>query len=52
LADCDDGRLPGELKIIATILEPPVIEKILTHLGLQARVQPRSPARGQATQAA
>jgi hypothetical protein len=26
----------GELKIIAAILEQPVIEKILTHLGLQA----------------
>jgi hypothetical protein len=24
---------PGELKIIAAILEPPVIEKILSHLG-------------------
>ena len=38
----------GELKIIAAILEQPVIEKILTHLGLQAR----APARGQALQAA
>ena len=37
----------GELKIIAAILEQPVIEKILTHLGLQARAPPRSPARGQ-----
>jgi len=26
----------GELKIIAAILEQPVIEKTLTHLGLQA----------------
>jgi len=26
----------GELKIIAAILEQPVIEKILTHLGLWA----------------
>ena len=33
-------------------LEPPVIEKILTHLGLQARAPPRSPARGQALHAA
>ena len=41
----------GELKIIAAILEA-VIEKILTHLGLQARAPPRSPARGQALQAA
>jgi hypothetical protein len=30
----------GELKIIAAIMEQPVIEKILTHLGLQARVPP------------
>jgi hypothetical protein len=29
-----------------------VIEKILTHLGLQARAPPRAPARGQALQAA
>jgi uncharacterized protein with PIN domain len=42
----------GELKIIAAILEQPVIERILTHLGLQARAPPRSPARGQALQAA
>jgi len=27
----------GELKIIAAILEAPVAERILTHLGLQAR---------------
>jgi hypothetical protein len=42
----------GELKIIAVILEQPVIEKILTHLGLQARAPPRALARGQAMQAA
>ena len=42
----------GEVKIIAAILEQPVIEKSLTHLGLQARAPPRSPARGQALQAA
>ena len=41
----------GSLKIIAAILEQPVIEKILTHLGLQARAPPRAPARGQALQA-
>jgi len=29
----------GELKIIAGILEQPVIEKILTHLRLQARTR-------------
>ena len=42
----------GEVKIIAAILEQPVIEKILAHLGLQARAPPRTPARGQALQAA
>jgi hypothetical protein len=42
----------GELKFIAAILGQPVIEKILTHLGLQARAPPRAPARGQALQAA
>ena len=42
----------GELKIIAAILEQPVIEKILTHLGLQARAPPRTPARGSQLQAA
>jgi hypothetical protein len=36
----------GDLKIIAAILEAPVIAKILTHLGLQARAPPRAPARG------
>ena len=42
----------GELKIIAAILEQPVIEKILTHLGLQARAPPRAQARSQVLQAA
>ena len=42
----------GDLRNIAAILEPPVIEKILTHLGLQARAPPRAPARGQALQTA
>lgn len=42
----------GELKIIAAILEQPVVEKILTRLGLEARAPPRAPARGQALQAA
>ena len=53
--DLDLAHCPncgGELKIIAAILEQPVIEKILTHLGLQARAPPRSTARGQALQAA
>ena len=42
----------SELRIVAAILEAPVIEKILTHLGLQARAPPRAPARGQGLQAA
>ena len=42
----------GELKIIAAIPEQPVIEKILTHLGLQARAPPRAPAHGSQLQAA
>jgi len=42
----------GQLKTIAAILEQPVIEKILTHLGLQARAPPRTPARGSQLQAA
>jgi hypothetical protein len=42
----------GEMKILAAILEQPVIEKILTHLGLQARAPPRAPAGGRALQAA
>ena len=42
----------GEPKIIAAILEAPLIEKILTHLGLQARAPPRAPARGSQLQAA
>lgn len=37
----------GELEIIAAILERPVIEKILTHLGLD----PQPPPRGWARQA-
>jgi len=38
----------GQLKIIAAILEGPVIEPILKlkHLGLDARAPPRVPARG------
>ena len=42
----------GQLKIIAAILEQQVIEKILTHLGLQARAPPRAPDRGSQLQAA
>lgn len=34
----------GSLKIIAAIEDPPVIVKILSHLGLPTHVPPRSPA--------
>ena len=45
--DIDMAHCPkcgGELKIIAAILEQPVVEKNLTRLGLQARAPPRTPA--------
>jgi len=35
----------GTLTVIAAIEHPPVIAKILTHLGLSARAPPRVPAR-------
>ena len=35
---------PGQLKIIAAILERPVIEKILAHLGLDPQPPPRARA--------
>jgi len=34
----------GSLKIIAAIEDPPVIVKILAHLGLPTRAPPRAPA--------
>ena len=38
-------RCGGRLKIIAAIVDPQVIIKILTHLGLPARAPPRAAAR-------
>lgn len=35
----------GELKIIAAILERPVIEKIPTRLGLEPQAPPKTPER-------
>ena len=35
----------GALKTIAAIKDPPVIVKILSHLGLSTRAPPRAPAR-------
>ncbi len=49
VSDIDMQHCPncggGELKIIAAILERPVIEKILTHLGLDPQPPPRGRAR-------
>jgi hypothetical protein len=45
--DIDNEHCPncgGSLKIIAAIEDPPVIVKILAHLGLPTRAPPRSPA--------
>jgi len=42
----------GKLKVIAAILDAPVIAKIFAHLSLQARAPLRAAARGQALQAA
>lgn len=42
----------GELKVIAAILEQPVVERILTHPDLQARAPSRTAARAQTLQAA
>ena len=39
------GGIAGALKIIAAIEDPPVIDKILSHLGLPTRAPPRAPAR-------
>ena len=46
--EIDMERCPncgGELKIIEAVLEQPVIEKILKHVGQQARAPPRATAR-------
>jgi len=46
--DIDIDHCPncaGALKIIAAIEDPPVIVRILAHLGVPTRAPPRSPAR-------
>lgn len=42
----------GALRISAAILQAPVIERILTHLGLQAQAPLRAPVRADLQQAA
>ena len=42
----------GQLKIIAAILDAAAIERVLTHLGLQARAPPLATARGNGQEAA
>ena len=37
----------GKLKVIAVVLESPVIERIIMHIGLQVRALPRAPPDGQ-----
>jgi hypothetical protein len=37
----------GQLRVVAAILQPQAIDKILNHLGLEAQPPPRAPARGQ-----
>lgn len=39
-------RCGGEFRIVAAIVKRPVIEKILTHLGLDAQPPPKGRARG------
>ena len=41
------GRCGGRMKVLAVIEEPPVIERLLRHLGLPHVPLPTSPARGQ-----
>lgn len=40
----------GELEIIAAILVQPMIEKVLTHLGLDPQPPPQAPTRGPGSQ--
>jgi len=42
----------GDFKIIAAILEMPVIGRMLTHLGLQARARPKAAVSGHMQNAA
>ena len=39
-------RCGGRMRIIATVIDPEVVRKILTCIGLPARPPPLAPARG------
>lgn len=41
------GKCGGRMKVLAVIEDPPVIEKLLSHMGLPHVPLPTSPARGQ-----
>jgi hypothetical protein len=43
--DVERCQCAGKLKLIAVIEEPAVIEKILTHIGLDPQPPPRAKAR-------
>jgi hypothetical protein len=45
-------QLRSRLKFIASVLEQPIIKKILTHLVMQARAPPQAATCRQALQAA
>ena len=38
-------RCEGKVRVLATLIEPDVVRKILLHLGLRASPLPRAPAR-------
>ena len=44
-----DAPVANSAHALAAILDAPIIEKIFTHLGLQARAPPRASVRGQLT---
>jgi len=41
------GKCGGRMKVLAVIEDPPIIEKVLSHMGLPHVPLPTSPARGQ-----
>lgn len=49
LEHCSNGS--GELRTIATILERPVIDKVVIKVGLEPKPPPKAPERGPAHRA-